>query len=292
MKPRFPGTLQARLELTLYEVEAARYSSLGLEDVSRPHWIVSVVQAGQVETRTREVRNSVTVGDAMIHPPNMPFSELAVGPGTHLYFAFNMQVPPNLDLLRLHAVSPVVRLLSLDDYARTFALLLAAWAAPQSPVRDLRVFALTTELLAQVLQSWEYLGSPPRPAALQTTEDRFADVVNFMVGHLDRKLARDDLANRVCLHPGYFDRVFRASYGVAPLQMLRDLRLRRAKEMLESTDDTLASIAHACGLGDAAAFSRAFRARYGAAPGRHRQNVRLTRAGTLYPSESAIVPML
>ena len=159
-------------------------------------------------------------------------------------------------------------------------------------MRDLRVFTLATELLAQILQSWAAQGSPPRPRALQTAEDRFADVVNYMASHLDRKLTRDDLASRVFLHPGYLDRVFRAAYGVAPMQMLRDLRLRRAKELLESTDDTLDTIAHACGLGDAAAFSRAFRARYGTAPGKHRQSVRLTPMGSLYPSGSAEVPTL
>jgi AraC-like DNA-binding protein len=277
MRAGFPVSLKARLELSLYEVEVGRYSSLCLEDTARPHWIISFVQSGQVETSTRGVHGQVAHGDAMIHPPNLPFTERAVGPGTHLYFAFEMQTPPNLDLLRLYPVAPVVRLLSPDLYAQTFGQLQAVWAAPVSPVRDLRVFTLATELLAQILQSWDAQGSPPRPCALQTAEDRFTDVVNYMASHLDRKLTRDDLARRVFLHPGYLDRVFRAAYGVAPMQMLRDLRLRRAKKLLESTDDTLDSIAHVCGLGDAAAFSRAFRARYGAAPGRYRQTMRLTR---------------
>lgn len=130
----------------------------------RPDWIVNVVQLGQAETVTHGDRRMVGAGDAMIHPPNLPFSELADGPGVHLYIAFQMQMFPNLDLLRLHPVAPVVRLLSLDNYARTFAELQAVWTAPVSPVRDLRVFTRTTELLAQILQSWEAMGRPPRQA--------------------------------------------------------------------------------------------------------------------------------
>jgi len=283
MKAGFPISLNARLELSLHQVEVGRYMSLDLADVTWPHWVVSFVLAGQVETATRGVRSHASAGDAMIHPPHLPFSERAAGPGTHLYFVFDAHLPPHLDLLRLYPISPVVRLPFPAAYAETFGRLRDAWVLPTAPARDLRVFAQVGELLASVLEGWQAAGCPPRPAVLQTPEDRFADVVGFMADHLDRHLTRADLAGRVCLHPGYFDRAFRAAYGLAPMQMLRDLRLRRARQLVESTDDTLDSIAHACGLGDAAAFSRAFRARYGAAPGRHRQSVKQTRQTVLYP---------
>ena len=278
-----PVSLHASLELSLYQVEVGRYTSLRLLDNVMPHWIISFVQQGQVETATRGERNCARAGDAMIHPPHLPFSECADGPGKHLYFTFDAQAPPNLDLLRLHPVSLVIRLISPDEYAETFQRLETAWAAPASPVRDLRVFTGATELLTHVLDGWKAAGSPPRPPALQTSEDRFVDVVTFMTEHLDRKLTRDDLAGRVCLHPGYFDRVFRAAYGLAPMQMLRDLRLRRAQQLLESTEDTLDTIACACGLGDAAAFSRAFRARYDCAPGQYRERAKAIRRSVLYP---------
>ncbi len=285
MRTDWPVSLHARLELSLYQVAVGRYASLSLADITWPHWVVSFVRQGRVETATRGERNWAVDGDAMIHPPHLSFSERADGAGTHLYFVFDAHVPPHLDLLRLHPVSAVVRIPSPDDYTDTFGRLLNTWAAPASPARDLHAYALTADLLAAVLDGWQAADRPPRPAALQTPEDRFADVVAFMAEHLDRRLTRDDLAGRVCLHPGYFDRAFRAAYGQAPMQMLRDLRLRRARQLLESTDDTLDSIAHACGLGDAAAFSRAFRARFGAAPGQHRQGAKRTQQSVLYPPQ-------
>jgi AraC-like DNA-binding protein len=286
MRADLPASLHARLELSLYRVEVGRYASLALADITWPHWVVSFVRQGRVETATRGVRSRAGDGDAMIHPPHLPFSERADVPGTHLYFVFDARVPPHLDLLRLNPIPPVVRVPSPADYADTFGRLLDAWASPASPARDVRAFALATDLLAAILDGWQAMGAPPRPAALQTPEDRFADVIGFMAAHLDRRLTRDDLAGRVCLHPGYFDRAFRAAYGLAPMQMLRDLRLRRARQLLEDTDLTLDSIAAACGLGDAAAFSRAFRARYGAAPGQHRQSAKQTRQAVLYPLEA------
>ena len=274
---------QEGLTLALFDVQQADYPRLRLQDRVQPHWVVSHVLRGAVRTSAGGETHAARAGDVMVHPPHLPFSEEADGPGTHQYLILDLRTAGALDLLRQHPVSPVVPLLHPPDFADTFGQLARAWAAPASPARDLRVFALTTDLLAQVLDGWEAMGRPTRPPAWQTPEDRFADVLAFMTAHLDRRLTRDDLAGRLCLHPGYFDRVFRAAYGVAPMRMLRDLRLERARQLLETTDDTLESIAQACGLGDGAAFSRAFRARYGLAPGRHRESVKATRTSYLPP---------
>ena len=286
-----PVPLHERLDLSLFHVEEGRYSSLQIQDETYPHWLISFIRQGRVETETRGVRCPASEGDVMIHPPRLPFSERAAGPGLHQYFVFDLQVPPGLDLFRLHPVAPVVRLADPDDYTRTFDRLAVAWSEPPSPLRDLSAFTLAAHLVAAVLQSWQATGSPPRPDALRTPEDRFADVVTYMADRLDRKLTRDELARRVFLHPNSFDRAFRTAYGVPPLRMLRGLRLRRARALLESTDDTLETISAACGLGDAAALSRAFKAEYGVPPGVHRTNARQARQSVLIaPSSPSYVP--
>ncbi len=276
-----PVPLHEWLDLSLFHVEEGRYSSLQIQDEGYPHWLISFVRQGRVETETRGIRSLASDGDVMVHPPRLPFSERAGGPGRHQYFVFDLQVPPGLDLFRLHPVSPVVRLTDPDEYARTFDRLALAWAEPPSSLRDLSAFTLAAQLTAHVLQSWQAGGSLPRPDVLRTPEDRFADVVTYMADRLDRKLTRDELARRVFLHPNSFDRAFRAAYGVPPLRMLRGLRLRRARQLLESTGDTLETIAAACGLGDAAALSRAFKAQYGLSPGAHRTNARQARQSVL-----------
>lgn len=56
--------------------------------------------------------------------------------------------------------------------------------------------------------------------------------------------------------------------------MLRDLRLSRARLLLERADDTLAQ---RCGLGEATHFSRVFRAHIEQSPGQWRQAARAAR---------------
>jgi AraC-like DNA-binding protein len=221
----------------------------------------------------------------MVHPPQVPFFESSSTPGTHQWVACNIQVWPQIDLLQRYPVSPVVTLRTSDEYSRDFRKLANAWSYSAAPVRDLQLLSLTLQLLNAIVQSWQEQGATPRPASMQN-DGPFAVVIAHMTQNLERKISRDELARVAHLHPGYFDRVFRGHYGMAPMQMLRDLRLRRAQDLLESTSQTLDAIAHACGLGDAAQLSRAFRARFGQAPGEYRQSAKQTRESYLQSMEA------
>ncbi len=266
-----------RLALSLYSVNCSSYERLAIENLQRRYWILSYVQSGALETRSGSRKFSVKAGEVMVHPALMPFSELSDRPGTHYWFEFELRVDPQIELLRLLPVSYVVRLADRKRYESTFERLLAAWRRPATRVRDLCVTALASELVVQILESWERAGAPTRPGVEQGSEQRFHAVVQHMMSHFSRKLTRTELAKIAGLHPSYFDRAFRAVYGMPPLELLRDLRLRRAQEMLEGSSETLETIAALTGLGDAAYLSRVFRARFGCPPGRHRENVRLSR---------------
>ena len=277
------AALPERLELTVHLAEAPSYRSLDIQGRIYPHWVISHVQEGQVETGTAGLRFAVPMGSVMVHPPNLPFDERAVNPGTHQYFVCDLSVGQSLELFRLYPVAPVVLLPDPIAYASAFGELMRHRAAPPSPANGLKCFALTVFLVSEILAGWEAMGSPPRPDALLTGPDRFAQVIAYMQGHLAEKLTRDDLARRAYLHPGSFDRAFGAAFAVSPMRMLRDLRLRRARELLERTDDTLDSIADACGLGDGAHFSRVFRTSVGVAPGRYRERAKQTMEGYIPP---------
>jgi AraC-like DNA-binding protein len=278
----YPAPIHEQLGLALYTVSTSPYASLDLAGLVYPHWIVSHVRAGDVETSTRGQTWRARAGDVMIHPPDLPFSEAAAGPGTHQWLVCQLTVAPSVDLFRLHAVAPVVTLRDPAAYTRTFEALQAIWQSA-APFRELRAAGLLAQLVGLVLESWHAGGGTPRPPALRAPQDRFAEVISYMAQHLDEKLTRDHLAAKVHLHPGYFHRAFQQAYGHTPMQMLRDMRLQRARQLLESGDAPLSAIAAACGLGDAAYFSRVFRQRYGQTPGDYRKSAQNTIAGYVAP---------
>ncbi|MTV41717.1 GlxA family transcriptional regulator [Duganella radicis] len=67
-------------------------------------------------------------------------------------------------------------------------------------------------------------------------------------------------------------RHFQSVLGMTPLDYLQDLRVQRAKVMLEISLNSLQTIANACGYTNASTFSKLFRRAIGMSPGEYRRN--------------------
>ena len=75
--------------------------------------------------------------------------------------------------------------------------------------------------------------------------------LDWAKAHLELPLTVEDLAGRAMMSPRTYARRFRETTGTTPLQWLCAERVRRAQELLESTEDTVERIATLCGFGSA-----------------------------------------
>jgi AraC-like DNA-binding protein len=261
------------LTVSLSMVETASYESLQIVDREHSQWIISHVLVGEVTTSCRGKSWQAHAGDVMVHPPSFPFSEIAAEPGIHQWCLLNVTLDHHRDLFQRYPIAPVVAIAPSSQFSQHFCALEQVWKGSATPFRELQVPALTLQLCGIVLECWQQAGGIPRPSSLQTPPDRFSGVVQYITEHLDQKLSREGLAELVHLHPSYFDRAFQRIYGVSPMHMVRNLRLRQGLRLLETTDLPLSAIAYACGLGDAGYFSRVFHQRYHQTPGQYRQSI-------------------
>ncbi len=62
-------------------------------------------------------------------------------------------------------------------------------------------------------------------------------------------------------------RLFRRSFQMTPVELLNKLRLAKAVELLQNTDQNILEIALACGFGSLSAFYGCFKKRLGISPG-------------------------
>ncbi|HKK29347.1 MAG TPA: helix-turn-helix transcriptional regulator [Alphaproteobacteria bacterium] len=73
--------------------------------------------------------------------------------------------------------------------------------------------------------------------------------------------------------PSTFARRFRRATGLAPKDYVHAVRIEEAKQVLETTDDTVEEIAHQAGYEDTPSFRRVFKRATGLTPGEYRRTL-------------------
>ena len=109
---------------------------------------------------------------------------------------------------------------------------------------------------------------------LAVSDLRLARAVSFLLQNFMNCISIRDAAESAGVSPGMLIRLFRRQFGTSPLRFLQEIRLNRIRNLLDSTDLTLAEIAGQTGYGSDMALSLAFRRETGVAPGQYRESRR------------------
>lgn len=102
----------------------------------------------------------------------------------------------------------------------------------------------------------------PQPLGHHLLEPAIA----HMREHYPEELSLETLSALCGLSVSHFIRMFRKYMECTPHQYLLSFRLRRAKQLLLSTSDSIDEISAACGFNSASHFARAFRRQEGITP--------------------------
>jgi len=136
-----------------------------------------------------------------------------------------------------------------------------AWREPASPDARRREHVVGLVGLSRDLAT-PGLGHATPPA----TYERIARVVERLQRGYAEPLRIAALAREAGLSIAQLERHVTQLYRVTPRQLLARVRLDAALARLESGDESIAAIAHACGYADHSAFSRQFRRSTGVSP--------------------------
>lgn len=109
---------------------------------------------------------------------------------------------------------------------------------------------------------------PPTPGARQ---DWLAGLLDWADEHLHLPLSTADLAARVNVSPRTLERRFAEALGTPPLRWLLHQRVRRAQQLLETSDRPIGWIADTCGFGGAASLRAHFARIVGESPSAYRR---------------------
>jgi AraC-like DNA-binding protein len=100
--------------------------------------------------------------------------------------------------------------------------------------------------------------------------DAIQQAQQYLREHLGARTSVAELAALARLSPSHFAALFRRATGTGVLQYQTRLRMSRARELLDTTDQAVAEIARTLGYADPFYFSRQFRSVHGASPSDYR----------------------
>jgi len=98
--------------------------------------------------------------------------------------------------------------------------------------------------------------------------------LGFMRQHMARELTRGELARHVGISPGHLTQLLKERTGRSFVELLREVRVQAACEMLLQTPRSLAEIAADCGFCDQSYLTHVFKALRGMTPKQYRDTSR------------------
>ena len=101
--------------------------------------------------------------------------------------------------------------------------------------------------------------------------DRLAELPAWIAAHLNHDLSVEVLAERACLCPRHFSRLFKRAFRSSPANFVETLRIDEARRQLLLARASVESVAAAVGFKDSDSFRRAFERRLGVNPATFRR---------------------
>lgn len=190
-----------------------------------------------------------------------PMQDLAGLPGFHALFSLEP---------RWRGEGETAAPLSLDSGRLDAALILVDRIESELRVREegFRFMAVAHFLrLVGELSRWYSGASHPGARRLY----RIGKALSLMEHRLDGPVTSEELIRLTSLSASTLNRAFHRAVGLSPLAYHMRLRLRRAGELLRSTDLSVTETAGRCGFDDANYFARQFRKVMGFSPSGYRR---------------------
>jgi AraC-like DNA-binding protein len=170
--------------------------------------------------------------------------------------------------------APTGRQISHEDFEKVPASLKPLFTAFASDCDRADTPALLLETyLSLIIQKLAFAKQSPERRGLSTAQ--YNKIVEYLNARPEQDVTLAGLAALVGFSPSHFARAFTASAGIPPHRFQIEMRIERAKKMLENTDLSIGEVAALSGYEDAGYFARLFRNEVGVTPMHYRRTIRL-----------------
>lgn len=138
------------------------------------------------------------------------------------------------------------------------------------PFKDYQVDILLRELVLCLLKLQNL--TTLKRTKTDTSSTPFHAVLQFITNSLSDDIRIKDLCKVAGMSKSSFYRSFSQEYGISPVQLILEERVKYAKSLLSEAELSIKEVGFMCGFNDPNYFSRAFRKLEGETPSQFRKN--------------------
>lgn len=222
-------------------------------------------------------------GCLVLTGPNVPHNWISrsdLGPGIR-DMVINFSDDMIHDLMRIApGACAMTKMLADSLYGIQFTRNMADIARPLfdeiAQSKGLHQFSVFLDLMDRLAQSAEYttLSTCRYDDSIdQQTADRVDKVVSYITTHFTNPITLDEVAQQLHLSPVVFSRFFHKATGHKFKDFVNRLRIARACEALENTDQSIVNICFDAGFTNLSNFNRRFMDIKGMTPTDYRRNI-------------------
>jgi YesN/AraC family two-component response regulator len=113
---------------------------------------------------------------------------------------------------------------------------------------------------------------PSRPKVASQDDIFIANLVRLLEENMENsELTVDDLVHMAGLSRSVFFKKLKSLTGLAPIEFIREMRIKRAAQLIETREYNISQVAYMVGMNDPRYFSRCFKQKYGMTPTEYKQ---------------------
>ncbi len=215
------------------------------------YFAISIRLEGHAEFHTEGERITVEPGEVLVIPPGKVYSQYTDGETIQ---AIHLEVMDRLGNSRLEKIKTANWVTVKDLFSKIYEI-----DSKRESGWYYKASAKVYELLSILQQEAEI----QEPSAKEPVEIG----IDYLEAHYaDSNVSVSEAAEKAGYSEAYFRKCFLAKYGITPSQRIQELRLEKAKRLLEARANTIAEVSELVGISEPKYFSTWFRKQTGMSP--------------------------
>ena len=140
------------------------------------------------------------------------------------------------------------------------------------PVSEEKLRSILAKISSKLMEKYELLSDDTLSG--KSTKEIVKETENYLREHFREDTDLRAIADKFGFSSSYLSKIFTRSKGESPIKYLTKIRMKEAKRLLSTTDESIARVGELSGYPDQFYFSRTFRKEVGENPTQYRKDHR------------------